>query len=153
MKLLDLKIDDFMRDYSRKWLKSLDIPRASTILSNLLIGFSVLFWSATITTMLGYDLKKGVGTLIFIGVWLSFSLTILLVNQMLGKLGVDRSLRSAFMSSAIVGPYVDLVTYRAWNLPVISHIVGFAGSILVFLFSLLVDRLHATATQPVTEDQ
>lgn len=143
MKLLDQKIDDFIKDYSKRWLKSLDIPRASTIISNLVIGFSVLFWSATLTAMIGYDLKKGFGTLIFIGIWVSFSLVILLVNRALAKLAVDRSTRSAFMFSAIIGSYVDLVAYRAWSLPVISHLAGFAGSIVAFLFSLLVDKLLA----------
>ena len=138
-----------MKAYSRSWLKSLDIPRASTILSNLLMGFSILFWSATLTAMIGYDLKEGFGTLIFIGIWVSFSLVILLVNRVLAKLAVDRSTRSAFMFSAIIGPYVDLVAYRAWNLPVISHLAGFAGSIVAFVFSLLVDKLLArTPPQP-----
>jgi len=143
MKLLDRKIDASVQAFSKRWLKSLDIPRATTILSNLLIGFFILFWSATLTGLLGFDLKKGWGTLVFIGVWASLSLATLSAIRVMSKLGVDRPTRAAFMLSAMVGPYVNLVAYRAWNLPVISHIVGFAGSVLAFLFSLLVDRLLA----------
>jgi len=141
MKLLDRKIDSTVKAYSTSWLKSLNIPGASTILSNLLITFCVLFWSVTLTTMFGYDLKKGAGTLVFIGIWLSISLITFVAMRLMSKLGVDRSTRSAFILSAIIGPYVDLVTYHAWNLPVISHIIGFAGATIAFLFSLLLDKL------------
>ena len=150
MKLLDHKIDATVQEYSKKWLKSLERPRVSTILSNFLISFLYLFWSSALTTMFGFNLKKGIGTLIFIGIWLAFTLATFLALRAFSKLGVDRPISSAFLLSTITGLYVNLVTYHDWDLPVLSHMIGFGCSIVVFLFILIVDKL-LIVTPPETE--
>ncbi len=140
MKIVDHKIDNAVQAYWKRWLDSLDRPRAAVILANFVITFVTLFWSASITTQLGYELKKGVGTLIFIGIWLLISLVILGTSRLMTLLGIEAGIRSALLLAGIVGPYINLVAFRAWELATLSHILGFAGSILTFVFTLLLDK-------------
>ncbi len=137
----DPKIDAPMRAYAKRWMKSLDRPRASTTLGYFFVGLFILFWSSSLTTMLGFDLKKGFGSLVFIGVGLSLTFAAMLVIRIMTKIGLDRPTRSAIMLSAVIGPYVNMATYHAWESPVISHITGFIASIFAFLLSLLLDKM------------
>jgi hypothetical protein len=141
MRLPDQKIDAPMRAYAKRWMKSLDRPRPSTTLGYFFVGLFILFWSSSVTTILGFDLKNGFGSLVFIGVGLSFTLATRMIVHVMAMIGVDRPIRSAFMLSAVIGPYVNLAAYHAWNLPVISHIAGFIASIVVFIISLLLDKM------------
>ncbi len=135
------KIDAYMQAYAKRWMKSLDRPRPSTTLGYFFVGFFILFWSTSLTTTLGFNLKKGFGTLVFIGVGLLLTSVTLLVIHFMARMGVDRPIRSAFMLSAVIGPYVNLAAYHTWNLPVISQIAGYIASILAFLISLLLDKM------------
>jgi hypothetical protein len=139
MQFHDRKIDDAMQSYARKWMKSIDRPRASTTLGYFFVGLFILFWSSSISSMLGFDLKQGYGVLIFIAVGLILTFTIILVNKFMAKIGLARPIRSALFLSAVVGPYVNQTTYNSWNLPVISHLAGFIASILTFTISYLLD--------------
>ena len=120
-------------------MKSIDRPRASTTLGFFFIGLFILFWSSSISSLLGFDVKKGYGTLIFVAVGLTLTFTIILVNRFMVKIGLERPIRSALFLSALVGPYVNQTTYNSWNLPVISHLAGFIASILTFTISYLLD--------------
>jgi len=139
MQFQDRKIDDAMQSYARRWMKSIDRPRASTTLGFFFIGLFILFWSSSISSLLGFDVKKGYGTLIFVAVGLTLTFTIILVNRFMVKIGLERPIRSALFLSALVGPYVNQTTYNSWNLPVISHLAGFIASILTFTISYLLD--------------
>jgi hypothetical protein len=139
MQFQDRKIDAAMQSYAKRWMKSIDRPRASTTLGYFFIGLFILFWSSSITSLLGFDFKIGYGTLIFVTLGLTLSLTIIFINRFMEKIGLDRPIRSALFLSALVGPYVNLITYNAWNRPVISHIVGFIASIFTFTISYLLD--------------
>ena len=149
MKIVDRKIYTAVQSYWRRWMNSLERPRVTVILSNFVITFFILFWAASLTTQLGYDLKKGIGTLIFIGIWFLISLVVFSGSRLMAKLGVDRVIRSALMLAAVIGPYFNLIAYRAWNQPTLSHILGFVGSILVFLFCVILDKVVLrTPAQP-----
>lgn len=139
MQFQDRKIDVAMQSYARRWMKSIDRPRASTTLGFFFIGLFILFWSSSISSLLGFDVKKGYGTLIFVAVGLTLTFTIILVNRFMVKIGLERPIRSALFLSALVGPYVNQTTYNSWNLPVISHLAGFIASILTFTISYLLD--------------
>lgn len=141
MKIVDRKIDNAVQSYWKNWLNSLERPHASVILSNIVLTFSILFWSASLTTQFGFDLKKGPGILVFIAIWLFISLGILLVTLLMAKLGVERRIRSALLLAAIIGPYINLIAYLAWDRPTVSHILGFVSSIIAFLFSLVLDKI------------
>lgn len=134
------KIDVAMQSYAKRWMKSLSQPRASTTLGYFFVGLFILFWSSSLTTLMGFDLKKGYGILIFIGVGLILTLPTIFINWIMAKIGLVRPIRSALWLSAIIGPYVNLTTYNSWNVPVISHIAGFIASILAFIFSFLLDK-------------
>jgi hypothetical protein len=149
MRLPDQKIDAPMRAYAKRWMKSLDRPRASTTLGYFFVGLFILFWSSSLTTMLGFNLKKGFGSLVFIGVGLLLMFSTLLIIRIMAKIGLDRPTRSAIMLSAVIGPYVNLAVYHAWNSPVISHIVGFIASIFAFLISLLLDKMLERSSEKV----
>jgi len=139
MQFQDRKIDAEMQSYARKWMKSIDRPRASTTLGYFFIGLFILFWSSSISSLLGFDFKMGYGTLIFVAVGLILTFSIILVNRFMVNIGLERPIRSALFFSALVGPYVNQTTYNSWNLPVISHIAGFIASILTFTISYLLD--------------
>ena len=139
MQFQDRKIDVAMQSYARRWMKSIDRPRASTTLGFFFIGLFILFWSSSISSLLGFEVKKGYGTLIFVAVGLTLTFTIILVNRFMVKIGLERPIRSALFLSALVGPYVNQTTYNSWNLPVISHLAGFIASILTFTISYLLD--------------
>ena len=139
MQFQDRKIDAAMQSYARKWMKSIDRPRASTTLGYFFIGLFILFWSSSISSLLSIDLKMGYGTLIFVAVGLILTFTIIFINKFMVKIGLERPIRSALFLSAVVGPYVNQSTYNSWNLPVISHIAGFIASILTFTISYLLD--------------
>jgi len=149
MRLPDQKIDAPMRAYAKRWMKSLDRPRASTTLGYFFVGLFILFWSSSLTTMLGFDLKKGFGSLVFIGVGLLLTFSALLIIRIMALIGLDRPTRSAIMLSAVIGPYVNLSVYHAWNSPVISHIAGFIASIFAFLISLLLDKMLERSAEKV----
>jgi hypothetical protein len=149
MRLPDQKIDAPMRAYAKRWMKSLDRQRASTTLGYFFVGLFILFWSSSLTTMLGFNLKKGFGSLVFIGVGLLLMFSTLLIIRIMAKIGLDRPTRSAIMLSAVIGPYVNLAVYHAWNSPVISHIVGFIASIFAFLISLLLDKMLERSSEKV----
>jgi hypothetical protein len=136
----DNKIDAAMQAYAKKWMNSLELQRPSTSLGYFFVGLFLLFWSSSLTTLLGYDLKQGFGVLIFVGVGLTLTLVTILVNKIMAKIGLNRSIRSALWLSAVIGPYVNLTTYYSWNVPVLSHISGFAAAILSFLFSTILDK-------------
>ncbi|OGO12029.1 MAG: hypothetical protein A2Y53_02930 [Chloroflexi bacterium RBG_16_47_49] len=142
------KIDAAMQSYAERWMKSIDRPRASTTLGYFFVGMFILFWSSSLTALLGFDLKKGYGALIFIIVGLSLTFTTIFINRLMTKLGLDRSIRSALWLSAVIGPYANLISYNYWHLPVISHIVGFAASILAFIFSFLLDKMLGKYMKP-----
>jgi hypothetical protein len=139
MQFHDQKIDDAMQSYAKKWMKSIDRPRASTTLGYFFIGLFILFWSSSITNILGFDLKKGYGSLIFIAVGLSLTFTVILLNKFMVKIGLARPIRSALFLSSVVGPYINQTSINSWNLPVISHLAGFIASIFTFIISYLLD--------------
>jgi hypothetical protein len=141
MRSKDPIIDKAMQSYAKNWLKSTNRQRASTTLGYFFVGLFILFWSSSITTFLGLDLKKGYGVLFFIFFGLSLTFIAIYVNKIMAKIGLERPIRSALFMSALIGPYVYLSTYNAWNLPVISHIAGFFASILTFVLSYLLDTL------------
>ena len=149
MRLPDQKIDGSMRAYAKRWIKSLDRPRASTTLGYFFVGLFILFWSSSLTTMLGFDLKKGFGSLVFIGVGLSLTFAAMLIIRVMAMVGLDRPTRSAIMLSAVIGPYVNMAVYHAWESPVVSHIAGFIASIFSFLISLLLDKLLVRSSEQV----
>jgi hypothetical protein len=145
----DDKIDASMRAFARRWMNSIDKPRPSTSLGYFFVGLFTLFWASSLTNLLGFDLRKGWGSLVFIGLAVLIILPVIIIVRLMARIGLDRPIRSAFLFSAVIGPYVDLVADHAWNLSVVSHMLGFAASILAFLASLLLDRLLArSAKQP-----
>lgn len=133
------KIDAAMQSYAKRWMKSIDQPRASTTLGYFFAGMFILFWSSSLTTLLGFDLQKGYGALIFVLIGLTLTFTIFFLNRIMTKIELQRPIRSAVLLSALIGPYVNLATYNSWNLPVISHVAGFFASILTFIISYLLD--------------
>ena len=135
----DRKIDATIQSYTKSWMDSLDHPRTFTTLGYFFVGLFILFWSSSLTSLIGYDVNKGYGASIFVIIGLTLTLTTIFLNKLMSKIGLDRPIRSALLFSALVGPYVFLTTYNSWNLPVISHIVGFFASILTFIFSYLLD--------------
>jgi hypothetical protein len=141
MRLPNRKIDASMQRVAKKWMKSMDRPRPSTTLGYFFVGMFILFWSSSLTAMLGFDIKNGFGSLIFIGIGLSLTFTTMLIIRFMAKIGIDRPVRSAFLLSAVIGPYVNMATYHAWNSPVISLIAGFSASIFAFIVSILLDKL------------
>lgn len=151
MKSPDQKIDASMQAFAKRWMKSLNRPRASTTLGYFFVGLFILFWSTSLTVVLGFELRKGFGTLVFIGIALALTFGTLSVVRLMALLGIDRSTRSAFLFSAVIGPYANSLAEHAWNLPAVSHIVGFAGAILAFLLSLSLDKLLQRAQQKPVE--
>jgi hypothetical protein len=135
------QIDTSMKAYARKWMKSLDQPRPSTTLGYFFVGLFILLWSSSLTTMLGYDIKRVSGSFVFIGVGLVLTLATWVIVRLMSTIGIDRPTRSALLLSAVIGPYVNMAVYYAWNSGVISHIVGFIASIFAFIVSLLLDKL------------
>jgi hypothetical protein len=133
------KINAAMQSYAKKWMKSIDQPRIFTSPGYFFVGLFILFWSSSITVLLDFDIKNGYGTVIFIVIGLSLTLVTIYINKIMSKIGLERPLRSALMLSALVGPYVNLIVYNSFNLPVISHIAGFLASVLTFIFSYLFD--------------
>lgn len=152
MKSSEQKIDASMQAFAKRWMKSLNKPRASTTLGYFFVGLFILFWSTSLTVLLGFDLRKGFGTLVFIGVGLALTFATLSVVRLMALLGIDRPIRSAFLFSAVIGPYVTSLADHAWNLPVVSHVVGFAVAILAFLLSLSLDKLLVRAPQKPVEE-
>jgi hypothetical protein len=143
MRSSNQKMDASMKAYVKKWMKSLDQPRPSTTLGYFFVGLFILFWSSSVTNILGYDLRKVSGSLIFIGIVFVFTLVTWSLIRLMSIIGIDRPTRSALMLSALIGPYVNLVVYQGWNSLVISHISGFIASIFAFLVSLLLDKTLA----------
>jgi len=141
MRLPEQKIDAAMQSYAKKWMKTLDHPRASTTLGYFFVGLFILFWSSSLTNQIGFDLKKEFGALIFFGILLMLSFLTVIVNKIMARIGLERAIRSACWLSAVIGPYVNMTTYNAWNLSVISHIAGFAAAILTFIISFQLDKL------------
>jgi hypothetical protein len=134
------KIDAAMQSYAKRWMKTLDHPRASTTLGYFFVGLFIMFWSTSLTTLLGFDLKKGFGTLIFIGVGLTLTFATIFINRIMSRIGLERPIRSSLWLSAVLGPYVNLITYNLWNSPVVSHIAGFGTAILTFILSFLLEK-------------
>ena len=141
MKPPDEKIDASMQAEAKRWLKSLDRPRPSTTLGYFFVGLFILFWSSSLTLFLGYDVKKGWGALVFLGIAILVTLPAMVSVRLMAIIGIDRPTRSAFLFSAVIGPYIDMVADHAWKMPTVSHILGFFSAILAFLISLLLDRL------------
>ncbi len=141
MKPPDNRIDASLQAFARRWMKSMERPRASTTLGYFFAGLFILFWSSSLTSVLGFDLKQGWGTLVFVGVGLLLTLPTLFFIRVMALVGLDRPTRSALLFSAVMGPYAYMAADKAWNVWVISHISGFAASILAFLASLGLDRL------------
>jgi hypothetical protein len=98
----------------------------------------LLFWSSSLTTLIGFDLK-GYGALLFIVVGLILTYTIIFMNKIKGKIGFLRPVHSTLWSCAAIGPYVNLYINNSWNIPGISHMVGLFTSILTFIISYLLD--------------
>ncbi len=130
-----------MQAYAKRWMKSLERPRPSTTLGYFFVGLFILFWSSSATDLLGYDVKKGWGALVFLGVALLLTLPTVFFVRVMALIGLDRPTRSAFLFSAVIGPYINMVADHAWKQPTISHILGFFAAIASFLISLLLDRL------------
>jgi hypothetical protein len=139
MRLNESKIDIAMRSYAKKWIKSTNQQRVSTTLGYFFVGLFILFWSSSITTFLGLDLKSGYGALFFVFIGISLTFITIYLNKLMAKIGLKRPIRSALFLSALIGPYTYLSTYNAWNLPVISHIAGFFASVLTFILCYLLD--------------
>jgi hypothetical protein len=129
-----------MKAYAKKWLKTLDQPRPSTTLGYFFTGLFILFWSSTITNLLGFDLGKIPGSLIFVGLLFILGFITWLLVRIMAIMGINRPTRSALLLSAVLGPYVYMAVYQQLNSAVISHISGFLASIFAFLASLLLDR-------------
>jgi hypothetical protein len=141
MKPPDQKIDASMQAYAKRWMKSLEKPRPTTTLGYFFVGLFILFWSSSLTSSIGFDIKKGWGALVFLGIALLLTLPTLFVVRIMAIIGVNRPTRSAFLFSAVIGPYINMVADNAWKMPTISHILGFFSAIMALLVSLLVDRL------------
>jgi hypothetical protein len=141
MKFSEDKIDAAMQSYAKNWMKSIRGPRTSTTLGYFFTGLFILFWSSSLTALFGYDLKKGYGVLIFVGIGLALSVATIMINKFMARIGMERSIRSALWLSAVIGPYVNQFSYHSWKIPVISHIAGFTASILTFIFSYQLDKL------------
>jgi hypothetical protein len=58
----------------------------------------------------------------------------------MSRIGLERPIRSSLWLSAVLGPYVNLITYNLWNSPVVSHIAGFGTAILTFILSFLLEK-------------
>ncbi len=143
----DHRIDATMQAFAKRWMKSMDQPRPSTTLGYFFAGLFILFWSSSLTTLLGYDVKKGWGALVFVGVALLLTLPTLFFIRLMAVVGIDRPTRSALLFSAVIGPYAYMAADHTWSIWVISHILGFIASILAFLASLGLDRLLARTSQ------
>jgi hypothetical protein len=152
MKPSDDKIDASMQAYARRWMKSLDRPRPSTTLGYFFVGLFILFWSSSLTELTGLDLRKFLGVLVFLGFALILTLLTLLIVWIMTRLGLDRPTRSAFLLSAVVGPYVNMVAEQTWKMSVVSHVLGFLGAILAFLASLSLDKLLAKSAHKPGEE-
>lgn len=152
MKSSDPKIDPSLRAFTKRWMKSLNRPRASTTLGYFFVGLFILFWSSSITSLTGFYLQKVWGTLVFLGIALILSLTTLLIVRLMALLGLDRSIRSALLFSAVIGPYVNMLAQQNWKISVVSHVLGFIAAIAAFLCSLLLDRLLATPVRKQDEE-
>ncbi len=146
------KMDASMKAYAKRWMKSLDKPRPSTTLGYFFVGLFILFWSSSVIGLLGFDLKNLIGALVFIGIGFGLTLVTLLFVRVMALVGIDRPTRSACLFSAVIGPYVNMLTYHAWNLPSVSHILGFMAAILAFLSSIVLDRLLARPSHKERED-
>jgi len=140
MKLSDHQIDASMKAYAKKWLKTLDQSRPSTTLGYFFTGLFILFWSSSITHLLGYDLSQIAGSLIFVGLLFVSGFVMWLLVRIMAIMGINRPTRSALLLSAVMGPYIYMAVYQKLNLAVISHISGFLASIFAFLASLMLDR-------------
>jgi cation transport ATPase len=147
MKPSDEKIDAFLQAFARNWMKSMDRPRASTTLGYFFAGLFILFWSSSLTTIIGFKINDGWGALVFLGVAFLLTLPTLFFVRVMAMIGMDRPTRSALLFSSVIGPYVYMAADHAWHLYPISHILGFAASILAFLASLGLDRLIARTAQ------
>ncbi len=152
MKPPDNRIDASLQAFAKRWIKSTDRPRASTRLGYFFAGLFILFWSSSLTSLLGFNLRQGWGTLVFVGIGLLVSLPTLFILRVMALVGIDRPTRSALLFSAVMGPYIYIVAEKAWNVWVISHILGFAASILAFLGSLGIDRLADSASRKPSKD-
>jgi hypothetical protein len=153
MKSPDQKIDASVQAFAKRWMSSLDRPRVSTTLGYFFVGLFLLFWSSAITSLLGFDLNKGIGVFVFIGVGILVVFPTIFFVKLMARLGVDRPTRSAFLFSAVIGPYVNMVAQQAWHIPVLSHMLGFVAAIFAFLFSLLLDRLIDSARRKPLDDK
>src|SRR4030065_2444359 len=109
------KIDIAMQSYAKSWMKSLDRPRASTTLGYFFVGLFILFWSSSLTSLLGFNLNKGYGALIFVVIGLTLTFTTIFMNRIMAKIGLERPIRSDLLLSALVGPYINLTTYNFWS--------------------------------------
>jgi hypothetical protein len=134
------KIEHAMQSYAKKWMKSLDRPRASTTLGYFFVGLFILYWSSSLTSLLGYKINQGLGVIIFVGIGAGLFLVTFFTNRLMAKMGLDRPVRSAIWLSAVIGPYVNLVAFHAWQSPVLSHLVGFAAAVGSFLISIFLDK-------------
>jgi hypothetical protein len=152
MKSSDQRIDTSLRAFARRWMKTFDRPRPSTTLGYFSVGLFVLFWSSSLSKQTGFNLNSIWGTLVFLGFVVILTLTSMLIVHILARLGIDRPTRSALLFSAVIGPYVNMLTARAWNISVVSHILGFLAGILAFLTSLLLDKLIAKPPSKQGED-
>ena len=152
MKSTDDKIDASMQAYAKRWMKSLNKPRPSTTLGYFFVGLFILFWSSSLTEITGFDLRNILGVLVFIGFGLILTLTSLIFVWLMTRLGLDRPTRSAFLLSAVLGPYINMVAEHTWKISVVSHVLGFLGAILAFLASLSLDRLLAKSPHRPREE-
>lgn len=130
-----------MRTIARQWLKNFDRPRPSTSIGFFFCGVFVFIWSSTITRTFGFDPYKDWGVAVFISFGLILAYTLILVNSLLSRLGLVRSLRSAFLFSALIGPFLAITTYNNSKIPVWGHLAGFGSALIAFCISLVVDQL------------
>lgn len=138
-----------MQAYAKQWMKSFEKPRPTTTLGFFFVGLFILFWSSSITSLLGYNLSKGPGAFIFIGIALLLSILTILLNHVMSIIGIERPVRSGIFLSSVLGPYVNMLAENAWKSPTISHIAGFFASILAFLLSYLLDRIIARSPKQI----
>lgn len=141
MKSSNEQIDASMKAYAKKWMKTFNRPRASTTLGYFFVGLFILLWSSSLTRMLGYNLSRISGSLIFILIGSGLTIVAWSVIHIMAKIGIERPVRSAILLSAVIGPYVNMATYNSWNSGVVSHIAGFIASIFAFLASFLLDKI------------
>ena len=140
------KLDLLAQAYSKNWLRSLKSTHASSSLGFFMTGMFVFLWASDLTLRLGYHPTRGLGSLIFVSFGLALALIVILVNSLLARTGIDRTVRSGLWLAAVLGPYIGLLVQSRWKNPTLGHLAGFGSAVLAFWISLLLDKLIRRST-------